>query len=180
MARSPARTVNDELISLRDGGGEAVVRFTRDHAPAVLGWCIRLSGPDVDPAALAESVMDQVLSDLHRLPADMSIRAVLLQRTLAAVRRRESRPWWRRARPEPEGGSVARGRVRATLCRLPLSERAALVLIDIEGMRIAAAAQLLGVPVGELARRLSAARKTFSDAARTEGLSHDALTEVGR
>lgn len=180
MARSPARTVSDELAALRDGGGEAVLRFTRDHAPAVLGWCIRLSGPEVDPAALAESVLDAVLGELHRLPGDGSIRAVLLRRVLAAVRKRESRPWWRRARPEAEGGSAARGRVRATLAHLPLEQRAALVLIDIEGMRVAAAAQLLGLPVGELARRLSAARKAFADAARAEGLSHDALIEVGR
>lgn len=157
-----------------------MLRFTRDHAPAVLGWSIRLSGPEVDPAGLAESVLDGVLGDLHKLPGDRSIRAVLLRRVLAAVRKRESRPWWRRARLEPEGGSAARGRVRATLAHLPLEQRAALVLIDIEGMRVAAASQLLGVPVGELARRLSTARKSFSDAARTEGLSHDALAEGAR
>jgi len=180
MARSAARTVSDELVALRDGGGEAVLRFTRDHAPSVLGWCIRLSGPDVDPARLAESILDGVLADLHRLPADLSIRATLLRRVLAAVRKRESRPWWRRARAEPEGGSEARRRVRATLARLALDERAALVLIDIEGMRVAGASMLLGVPVGELARRLSSARKAFSDAARAEGLSHDVLAEVGR
>jgi len=180
MARSAARTVSDELVALRDGGGEAVLRFTRDHAPSVLGWCIRLSGPDVDPARLAESILDGVLADLHRLPADLSIRAALLRRVLAAVRTREARPWWRRARAEPEGGSEARKRVRATLAHLALDERAALVLIDIEGMRVAGASMLLGVPVGELARRLSSARKAFSDAARAEGLSHDVLAEVGR
>lgn len=180
MARSAARTVSDELVALRDGGGDAVLRFTRDHAPTVLGWSIRLSGPDVDPARFAEAVLDGVLGDLHRLPPDLSIRAALLRRVLAAVHRRESRPWWRRARAEQDGGSQARKRVRATLAHLSLEHRAALVLIDIEGMRVAAASMLLGVPVGELARRLSAARKAFSDAARAEGLSHDALAEVGR
>ena len=177
MPRNQFRTVAEELAGLREGRGDAVARFVRDHAPAVLGWCIRLSGPDVDPSAMAERVMDDALRRLDQVSAEMPVRAMLLGQVLAAVAQRESRPWWRRSRAEDGGGPRARRRVRAALAQLPLEQRVALVLVDIEGLRVAGASALLGIPTGEVAQRLSSARKSFSDAARREGLDHAALKE---
>jgi DNA-directed RNA polymerase specialized sigma24 family protein len=174
-ARSTARSVADELAILRAGGGEAVHRFTREFGPTLLGWCIRLGGPTVDPVPMARAVLDQALGELDRAPRQLPMRTWLFGLVRAAVQETE-RParWWQRAKGKSEAPG-ARERIRETLQHLPLDDRAALVLVDFESMRLESAAILLGVPVGEVARRLSVARAAFADASRAEGLTREAL-----
>jgi DNA-directed RNA polymerase specialized sigma24 family protein len=174
-ARSTARTVSDELAFLREGGGEAVHRFTREFGPTLLGWCIRLAGPTVDPVPMARAVLEQALGGLDRAPRQLPIRTWLFGLVRSAVEETE-RParWWQRAKVK-DADRGTRERIRETLQHLPLDDRAALVLVDFESMRLESAAILLEIPVGEVARRLSIARAAFADASRAEGLTREAF-----
>lgn len=175
MSRSVARTVADEVAALQEGGGEAVQQFTRDHGAAVLAWAIRLSGPDVDPAELARQVLDETLRALHKAPEARPIRAELLQRVVAAVRGKESSRtgWLRRDKPPVATASKGRKQVQKALQAVPLDDRVALVLVDLDGLRLQVAAGLLEVPVGELAARVTAGRKAFAESAKAAGLTRE-------
>ncbi len=181
MSRSAPRTVADEIAALQEGGGEAVQRFTREHGAAVLSWCIRLSGPEVDPAELARQVLDDALRGLHKAPEARPIRAELLQRTVAAVRASEGRGGWFRRRKAPvAAASQGRRQVQEALQALSLDDRVALVLVDLDGLRLQVAAGLLEVPVGELAARVGTARRVFAESARAAGLTRERATEGRR
>jgi RNA polymerase sigma-70 factor, ECF subfamily len=60
--------------------------------------------------------------------------------------------------PDPGEALSAGDAIRSALMRLPHEERAAVVLVDGQGLRYAEAAALLGVPVGTVASRLNRAR----------------------
>ena len=59
------------------------------------------------------------------------------------------------------------GRVRSAVAALPLGQRQAVTLVDLEEMSYSAAAQALGVPVGTVMSRLSRARNAL------RGLLHE-------
>jgi RNA polymerase sigma-70 factor (ECF subfamily) len=81
------------------------------------------------------------------------------------------------ADPVDEVGSLAlREQVSAALHRLPVEQRAVLLLVDFEGYDYSTVAEALGIPVGTVASRLSHAR-----AAMRRGLGPDAMSaEVPR
>jgi RNA polymerase sigma-70 factor (ECF subfamily) len=67
---------------------------------------------------------------------------------------------------QPEVHAVAaerRGRVLAGLARLPSEQRAALVLVDMEGFSVAEAAEVLEVPAGTVKSRCSRGRARLAE-----------------
>jgi RNA polymerase sigma-70 factor (ECF subfamily) len=94
------------------------------------------------------------------------------------LRRQKSRPAGRQlpdelADPADEvGGLALREQVSAALGRLPVEQRAVLLLVDLEGYDYRAVAEALGVPVGTVASRLS-----FARAAMRRALGSDAMSE---
>lgn len=68
----------------------------------------------------------------------------------------------------PEAQAIARqdrARLDAVLDRLELGRRAVFVMFEIEGMSAAQIAEVLGIPLGTVYSRLSAARADFSNVA---------------
>jgi len=69
--------------------------------------------------------------------------------------------------PDPRPGSEANiflSEVLSSVSALPEAQRAAVVLVYVEGFRYAEAAEILDVPVGTIMSRLAAARKTLAQA----------------
>ncbi len=60
--------------------------------------------------------------------------------------------------PAPQEAQLALSEVHAAMGRLPEDQRAALLLVALEGMGLAEAAAVLGIPEGTLASRLGRAR----------------------
>jgi len=70
---------------------DAVDRFYRDHASAVLGWVIRLGGPRIDAEDVAHQVFEVALKRLPSFRGDSAVRTWLYgvtRRVVANARRR--------------------------------------------------------------------------------------------
>jgi RNA polymerase sigma-70 factor (ECF subfamily) len=83
--------------------------------------------------------------------------------------------------PDPADDLASREMVRLTLRRLPPEQRAVVVLVGVQGLDYRQAAQILDVPSGTVASRLSSARMTLRNALRDGGASRvaaDGLQEV--
>ena len=70
------------------------------------------------------------------------------------------------AAPQPGDSLGLRDELATALAALAPEERAALVLVDAEGFDYAAAAKILGIPVGTVASRLNRARSSLRGALR--------------
>ncbi|WP_353474558.1 sigma-70 family RNA polymerase sigma factor [Salipiger sp. H15] len=62
------------------------------------------------------------------------------------------------AQPAPQEAQMALREVHAAMARLPEEQRAALLLVAVEGMSLAEAARVLSVPEGTVASRIARAR----------------------
>ena len=85
-----------DLEALRSGDPGAVDAFYRDYAPRVLGWAIRLGGPDLDPEDAAHEVFETAFKRLSGFRGDSKLstwlfgvtrRSLANQRRKAALRR---------------------------------------------------------------------------------------------
>ena len=158
---------------LAAGDPRAVEALYQAHARTVLGWVIRLGGPDLVPEEVAQDVFEVALGRLRTFRADGRPEAWLwgiTRRVVANARRRarlrrffgltDARP---PASPEPgpDETYARRRRVQEMLAPLPTAQREAVVLVDLEGRSAVEAAELLGVPVGTVYSRLHAARRAL-------------------
>ncbi|MCB9746480.1 MAG: RNA polymerase sigma factor [Alphaproteobacteria bacterium] len=174
----------EQVSALRAGDPQAVDAFYRQHAPLVLGWCVRLGGPLVDPEDAAHEVFEKALQKLPAFRGDAKLSTWLYgitRRVLANLRRRAAirRFVGMHEIPEPEAradteAEVARmrerRRVQHVLERLPDRSREVLVLADLEGRSAPEVSELLGVPTGTVYSRLHTARRAFKAACKAEGL----------
>lgn len=83
--------------------------------------------------------------------------------------------------PDPADDLASREMVRQTLRHLPPEQRAVVVLVGVQGLDYRQAAQILDVPSGTVASRLSSARMTLRNALRGGDAPHvapDGLQEV--
>jgi RNA polymerase sigma-70 factor (ECF subfamily) len=71
--------------------------------------------------------------------------------------------------PDPTDDLSDRRDVREALRRLPPEQRAVVVLVGVQGLDYAQAAEILGVPSGTVASRLSTARTILRSALRGDG-----------
>lgn len=169
-AAEVAETLSNDrqvLASARAGGQEAGRRLMADHGPAMLraAWHVlgRYGGSD------AEDVVQEAFISALTTPApphgDVGawLRAIAVRKALDAVRsarRRAERPL-----PALDAGGRRDAAdtvlsVRQALARLTVTERAILVLVDLEGHSMAEAAAALGVTnVGARLRAVRARRK---------------------
>lgn len=78
--------------------------------------------------------------------------------------------------PDTVDALAANSRVRGALRRLPVDQRAVVVLVGVQGLEYAQAAEVLGVPPGTVASRLASARKVLRAALRPAPESPDEPT----
>ncbi len=180
----------DALRRLEDG---AVDRFYREHAPAVLGWVIRLGGARLDAEDVAHQVFEVALGRLPSFRGEASPRTWLygITRRVVANARRRAAIWswvsldgWMGKDPglDPEASSgreSQRRRVQQALDQLPFAQREIVVLLDLEELSAPEVAKMLDIPVGTVYSRSHGARKAFGEALRRQGVTAEAVLSWG-
>ena len=180
-----SRVQPDLLAALRAGEPWAVDALYRDHAAAVLAWCLRLGGPQIDAEDTAHEVFIVALRRLAGLRGEATLSTWLYAITRRVVANARRRAAFRRflgleQAPEPRSGAPLadeeierhrqRRQVQHALERLSAPLREVIVLAELEERAAPEVAHMLDIPVGTVYSRLHAARRAFAAALQTEGL----------
>lgn len=161
--------------------------FYREHSRQVLGWCIRMGGPHIDPEDCAQEVFEVALKRLDGFRGDSRVSTWLYGITRRVLANKRRRAAFRRFvgfdqiaepvsphRTDEEAARVRRRRaVQHALERLRDDHREVVVLCDLEGRTAPEVAAMLGIPAGTVYSRLHAARRAFRDAIEAEGIGVD-------
>ena len=160
--RDDAALLRAHLAGDRDAFGELVTRH-RDRLWAV---ALRTMG---DRDAAADALQDALLSAYRaaeRFRGDSAVTTwlhrIVVNACLDRIRRQRARP----TQPLPEVDTTVapapdrdlRIDVEAALARLPVEQRAALVLVDVQGYPVSEAAEMLGVAEGTIKSRCARGR----------------------
>lgn len=179
-----------ELAALRRSDPQALDRFYREHASAVLGWVIRLGGHRLDADDVAHQVFEVALNRLGSFRGESSARTWLygITRRVVANARRRATVWsflsldslvgLASGGADPEdaaSGSADRRLVQEALEELKFALREVVVLVDLEERTAPEVAEMLGVPVGTVYSRLHQARKAFASALHRRGVTPEQL-----
>jgi RNA polymerase sigma-70 factor (ECF subfamily) len=161
----------------------------RAHVRMVLGWVIRLGGPDLVPEEVAQDVFEVVLARVHTFREGGRVEAWLWGITRRVVANARRRAKFRRflglldmrapASPDPGPDELysRRRRVQEMLSSLSEAQREAVVLVDLEGRSAVEAAEMLEVPVGTVYSRLHTARRVLGAKYLEEGVLAPVLGE---
>jgi RNA polymerase sigma-70 factor (ECF subfamily) len=168
----------DELLLSRhvDGDADAFGELVRRHRDRLWAVALRTLG---DPEEAADAVQDALISAFrraHTFRGDAAVTTwlhrIVVNACLDRVRRRQVRPTVPLADQETEeapSGVLAtspdhapegelRLDVAAALAQLPFEQRAALVLVDMQGYSVEDAARILDVAVGTIKSRCARGR----------------------
>jgi RNA polymerase sigma-70 factor, ECF subfamily len=178
--RDAARTEisSDILAAGRAGDPEAFSALVEHYDPRLRALAFHLLG---DPHQTDDALQDAYVKVFRGLPAFAGRSALSTWLTrityttcIDHLRRRarlipvpdlepaDSLP----EGPDPTDDLSGRGRVCAALQRLPPEQRAVVVLVGVQGLDYARAAEILDVPTGTVASRLSSARKILREVLR--------------
>src|SRR5450432_1875670 len=153
-----------------DGDAEAFTQIVRRHRDRLWAVALRTTG---DPEEAADALQEALISAMRhaasfRGDAKLStwLHRIVVNACLDRLRRRAAHP----TSPLPDDDrapSTSRDEfddrdtaadVRAALATLPADQRAAIVLVDIEGYPVADAAAILEVPTGTVKSRCARGR----------------------
>jgi RNA polymerase sigma-70 factor (ECF subfamily) len=177
-------TVSLRLAAARRGDLDAFIAILRDHDRRLRAVAWRLVG---DRDLMDDALQEVAIKAARALPGlrdDAALAAWLRQttyRTCIDLLRRERRwdprapedlPETMSADADPADAVADRDLVQRILDTLPPAQRAAVVLVDQEGLDYETAADLLGIPAGTVASRLNTARARLRQAL-------EASSEVG-
>jgi RNA polymerase sigma-70 factor, ECF subfamily len=162
------RLIADHLA----GDPNAFTTLVRRHRDRLWAVALRTTG---DPEDAADALQDALISALrgaagYRGDAAVTtwLHRVVINASLDRIRRRQARPAIPldghevQNRHDDHAATVIRVDIRAALARLPEPQRVALILVDLEDMTIAEAAQILEVPEGTVKSRCSRARTSMA------------------
>ncbi|HZI37210.1 MAG TPA: sigma-70 family RNA polymerase sigma factor [Acidimicrobiia bacterium] len=171
-ARPGGEVATDVLARARAGDRQAFTEVVRHYDHRLRALAYRLLG---DRAAMDDALQEAYVKAYRALPGfreDAGLGTWLYQITYRAcidLQRRETR---HRSDPAawapPTATATSRTDLRRALASLPVDQRAAVLLVDAEGLDYDAAAAVLGVAPGTIASRLSRARAALR-AALAEG-----------
>lgn len=174
-----------ELLAAHCAGDpDAFAELVRRHRDRLWAVALRTTG---DPEEAADAVQDALISAYRRADSFRGDAAVttwlhriVVNAALDRMRRRAVRPWT--ALPEEESSAPAlidesrladpreaaesaetTREVRAALDTLPPDQRAAIVLVDLEGWSVEDAAQALQCPVGTVKSRCFRGRAKLAE-----------------
>jgi RNA polymerase sigma-70 factor, ECF subfamily len=171
-AEPDLRELDDAALLRRHAAGdtEAYGVVVARHQDRLWAVALRTLG---DREEAADALQDALLSAM-RASARGGFRGesavttwlhrIVVNACLDRVRRRAVRatvPLPEQERPDPRDALAAREtalEVEAALAGLPLDQRTAIVLVDVQGLAVAEAAAVLGVPVGTVKSRCSRGR----------------------
>jgi RNA polymerase sigma-70 factor (ECF subfamily) len=184
-ARPGGEVATDVLARARAGDRQAFTEVVRHYDHRLRALAYRLLG---DRAAMDDALQEAYVKAYRALPGfreDAGLGTWLYQITYRAcidLQRRESRhrsdpaawapPTATATGPaaDPAATATSRTDLQRALASLPVDQRAAVLLVDAEGLDYDAAATVLGVAPGTIASRLSRARAALR-AALAEGES---------
>jgi len=167
---SPDTDEDDRALLAAHAAGDrhAFGRLVTRHQGRLWAVAVRTLG-DRDEAA--DALQDALLSAYraagsYRGDARVTtwLHRIVVNACLDRLRRRAARPTVplpEQERPDPRDDLAAREtalEVEAALAGLPLDQRTALVLVDVQGLPVAEAAAVLGVPTGTVKSRCSRGR----------------------
>ena len=182
-ARHGGEVASDVLARAKAGDRQAFTEVVRHYDHRLRALAYRLLG---DRAAMDDALQEAYVKAYRALPGfreDAGLGTWLYQITYRAcidLQRRESRhrsdpaawapPAATATGPAADPAATATNRtdLRRALASLPVDQRAAVLLVDAEGLDYDAAAAVLGVAPGTVASRLSRARAALR-AALAEG-----------
>ena len=203
-----SRDPRDDAELLRahaEGDRGAFGEIVRRHRDRLWAVALRTMG---DREEAADALQDALLSAYRaadRFRGDSAVTTwlhrIVVNACLDRIRRRQSRPTVPLPEidvtPAPAQDSDTALVVRAALAQLPVEQRAALVLVDVEGYPVAEAAAILGVAEGTIKSRCARGRArlavalghlrnpgpdggvTSQSSALTEGLGRQSRKEGG-
>jgi RNA polymerase sigma-70 factor (ECF subfamily) len=163
------RDPRDDAALLRAHAGgdrDAFAEIVRRHRDRL--WAVALRTLS-DPDEAADALQDALLS-AYRAAAGFRgesavttwLHRIVVNACLDRVRRRQARPTVPLAEADPAPAPAPDREtalvVRAALARLPVEQRAALVLVDLYGYAVAEAAAMLGVAEGTVKSRCARGR----------------------
>jgi RNA polymerase sigma-70 factor, ECF subfamily len=184
-ARSAELAAADLVERLRQGESRALGEAYDQHHEAVRAFAGRLVGDSAAAEDLVHEVFVTLPRAIRRFQAHSSLRSFLIgiaiqharhhvrsaSRRRAALTRLAAEP--ERASTSPEASAVDRRLLQAiarALDELPLDQRVAFVLCDVEERSSVEAAELVSTPEATLRTRLFHARKKLRAALEKEGL----------
>ena len=160
--RDDAALMRAHLAGDRDAFGELVIRH-RDRLWAV---ALRTMGDREDAADALQDALLSAYRAADRFRGDSAVTTwlhrIVVNACLDRIRRQRARP----TLPLPEVDTTVapapdrdiRIDVEAALARLPVEQRAALVLVDVQGYPVSEAAEMLGVAEGTIKSRCARGR----------------------
>ncbi len=153
----------DETIRLAQSGDrDAMTTLVREHYAVVYRFCARRLGPELGQDAAQETFLTMHKS-IRKWEGRSSLQTWLLGvannhcRHLAAKKRLDPAPLehWFDAPTNGHGEQIAeREALRAALSKLSPEHREVVLLHEVEGLRYAEIAELIGIPEGTVKSRL--------------------------
>ena len=163
------RADRDDAALLRAhaaGDREAFAELVRRHRDRLWAVALRTIGDREDAADALQEAMISAYRSAHQFRGDSAVTTwlhrIVVNACLDRVRRRGARPTVplvdTEPAPIPPVDSDTALDVRAALAQLAAEQRAAIVLVDVQGYSVAEAARILGVAEGTVKSRCARGR----------------------
>lgn len=161
----PAPTDAELLAAHRAGDREAFGVLAERNFGRLWGLAMRTLGHPDDAADVVQEALVAAMCRAHTYRGEAAVSTWLARIVVNRCidRLRSARPTVPLAdrdlpQPDPAGGVTTRLAVDAALLALPVEQRVAVVLVDVQGWAVAEVAQLLEVPVGTVKSRCARGR----------------------
>ena len=166
METQPAPDDRALLRAHVDGDRDAFAQLVRRHRDRLWAVALRTIGDREDAADALQEALISAYRSAHRFRGDSAVTTwlhrIVVNACLDRVRRRNVRPTVPLLETEPMPvapvDSDTALDVRAALAKLPIEQRAALVLVDVQGYSVAEAAAILDVAEGTVKSRCARGR----------------------
>lgn len=182
LVRAEASTL---VSRLKRGETTAVAAAYDEHAGAVFGFARRLVGDDAAAEDLVHEVFVTLPSAIKRFEESSSLRTFLISIAVNHARHHVRSASRRRAamdrfalEPENEGGTPEQEAMRVDLARalthaldtLPIDQRVAFVLCEVEDRTSREAAEIVGAPEATVRTRIFHAKKKLREELARRGI----------
>lgn len=137
--------------------------LVKDQLPRLIRYASALTRDADEALDLAEDTVLEALASEHEQPSDTDLRVWLLS-LLHDHRRnpfRRDNPLADLSRPENDAAPLSLSELDRALGRLPEEQRAAVLLVGLEGMSDAETATVLRISIGAVRVRLARARENL-------------------